>query len=348
MRNAWAIAVLAGCTGAPEGTPAPGGGQLIIEQIGLSGIGLGEAALVVGDDGTSVLIDVGNDGHTDDVRDAMARHGLTAIDWVVLTHFHADHIGAVDALFTGEDAVEVREGIVWRGDVDTGDANRSELDEVREVLRTVPSVDLCDDDGCALPWTVPVGSASLAVFLANGYLGHDEGVDDLGVPLTEENARSLGGAITLGSFTYVFAGDLTGGGKDTPDVESAVASRAEQLSVVPAHQVDVLHVSHHGISSSTNEAWAEWLLGDGDANAVVGATGTYLDAPSEEALEVLRGRLGAGRVWVTETGLLGGGDPLVVDGRGSSVVVEVQEGDSYHIGLLDDGQVIGESFALRE
>ena len=48
-------------------------GELIIEQIYLPGAVSGESALIIGPDGTSVLIDVGNDSHQAEVREAVMR-----------------------------------------------------------------------------------------------------------------------------------------------------------------------------------------------------------------------------------------------------------------------------------
>ena len=66
----------------------------------------------------------------------------------------------------------------------------------------------------------------------------------------------------------------------------------------------------------------DWLLGEGrTTHALVGATGLYLDAPSEEALDTIRPHLGEGRVWVTHTGILGGSDPAMVEADGTVHIV---------------------------
>jgi hypothetical protein len=315
-----------------------------MKQIALSPLSIGEAALLWTPDGDSVLIDVGNDTHADAVATAVIAAGLgAAVDWVVLTHFHADHIGAVDKLFGANGSLEVREGIVWRGDVHTEDANAAELAELLTVVGTVPHVPLCDASGCgALPWSVPLGEATLTVFVSDGEVATSSGVVRVGDALDEENAHSLAGVVTAGSFDFVFGGDLTGGGKDTPDVESAVAALAEDIPWVPAGGVELTKLNHHGISSSTSPAWAAWLLGVGrTTNALVGATGAYLDAPSEEALDVVRPHLGGGRVWVNDTGLLGGSDPIMTE-LGGDVLVEVQRDADYSIGSLDGS--VGQQF----
>jgi competence protein ComEC len=317
---------------------------LRMKQIALSPLALGEAALLWTPAGESVLIDVGNDSHADEVASAVIAEGFGAgVDWVVLTHFHADHIGAVDKLFGEDGALEVRQGIVWRGDVHTDDANAAELAELKTVVESVPDVALCDPSGCGeLPWTISLGEATLTIFVADGEVATSDAVVRVGDGLDEENAHSLAGVVTAGDFDFVFGGDLTGGGKDTPDIESAVAARAAVIPWVPAGEVELIKLNHHGISSSTSPAWAAWLLGAGrTTNALVGATGAYLDAPSEEALDVVRPHLGAGRVWVNDTGLFGGSDPIMTE-LGDDVLIVVERDGDHSIGNLDGS--VGQQF----
>ena len=294
-------------------------GELFIEQIDLGGMAIGESALIVGPDGTSLLVDTGNDAHRAAVRDAVtAATGEPTVDWELLTHYHADHIG-------GFGAVDVRQSVVTRGPVHLdGDVNLDEYEPVREA----GGVELCTEAGCD-PWSVDLGDgATFTLRVADGWVGDERA--DVG---TDENARSLGGVLVWGEFSAWFGGDLTGGGKDTPDVEAFVAAR------IADGPVDVLQLHHHGIDSSTHGAWLDALLplNDSDHNVIVGATGAYLAAPDTDVVERVLPRLGNGRVWVTEDGMLGGPGTEVVHG---DVVVRVTEGgDAY--------TVQGEGFAAR-
>ena len=57
----------------------------------------GHASLFVTPSGHSLLIDVGNAGgrDTDRIMEAIADAGLQQIDYLVLTHYHADHVGGL-------------------------------------------------------------------------------------------------------------------------------------------------------------------------------------------------------------------------------------------------------------
>lgn len=361
-------------------------GELVIEQIGLTGEAIGEAALVVGPDGTSVLIDLGNDAHADQVIEALERHNRErAVDWVLLTHYHADHIGGFDELFEfsleGDRApVSVREQVLTRGmvDIGAGGSNRRELESVctwadvhgdRYGALCEGDAAPCDAGAPGGPWGAtscaglgrdvpPIflgGGATLTLFAVDGW-APDEGAfvgqihdidgrfDDPG-----ENGRSMVGVIRHGDFAMVFGGDLTGGGKDTPDVEAAVAaSAAREGHPVPAGGVDVVKLNHHGIDSSTGDAWLDWLLPeDGQTrHALVGANAAYVSAPAPAVVERVLPRLGEGSIWVSRRGSAGSRDDRVRVARGSVLIRVAPGGETYTIELAREDEPAWEGSAV--
>src|SRR3954468_3593174 len=60
----------------------------------------GASTLIVTPAGESVLIDTGNPGERDPGRivDATRAAGLTAIDYLIVTHYHVDHMGGAPTL----------------------------------------------------------------------------------------------------------------------------------------------------------------------------------------------------------------------------------------------------------
>ena len=302
---------------APTALPAP---ALLIERIQLGSRSLGESTLVVGPDGTTVLIDVGNDAHDDEVTEALAGR---IPDVTVITHLDADHVGGLSDL-------DHHGTVVWRG----GEAS------TREWTDPIDQVALCDPD-CALPWTLDLGDgATLTIHVANATLP-----DGRSMAVDEENARSLVGTVRYGDFLFLWGGDLTGGGKDTADVESFVAANLELDG-----RVDVLHLNHHGIRSSTNDAWVDrWLPGEATRNALVGANRAYLSAPGDEVVERVAPRLGEGRIWVNTPGSLADAHPACVDVDGS-VQVRIDEGGAtYSLARRSrEGEVVLASFSSLE
>ena len=312
--------LLAACTGPVEPLARPAG-AMTIHQLDLGGPATGESALIVGPDGTSALLDVGNDRHAGTVRDAViAATGQAAVDWILLTHFHADHIGAFEHL-----ELEVRQGVITRGWVDLEHANRDEIDEIRAVLDDETHQPLCDEAAC--PGVGRVldlgGGARLVIDVANAHVGPTDRLLD---PGEEENARSLAGRIEYGAFRYQWASDLTGGGKGTPDVEGALVTRGL------VHPANVVHLNHHGIRSSSSAAWLDAVLPDDGhvRHAIVGANGVYLAAPHEHVLEAVAPRLGGGRIWASNDGSLAGEHEALCVAKGD-VVVTVEAG-SYSVG----------------
>jgi beta-lactamase superfamily II metal-dependent hydrolase len=355
------LAAMAACTPTDHGTLAVPG-ELRIQQIDLGGLATGESTLIVGPDGTSVLVDTGNDRHADDIMATLDTVlGSRDVDWVLITHNHADHMGAFDKLFAG--AVSIRRGVVTRGalDVHSDAMNTDEYVEMCGELAQLPHVALCSGspapcastdqggpwpaDSCEGLWSGDLASgepgrtrislgdgAVLELLYVNGFaaiegvprvieLGH-AGNDD-------ENARSLVGAVHWGAFTYLFGGDLTGGGKDTPEAEQALVAVPDLLP----HDADVIDLHHHGIDSSSSAAWLDAVLPDDGhpRNALVGAGSLYLSAPDQDVLGRVIPRLGAGRVWANDLGSLAGSDPALC-ATGSDVIVRVNHaGDRYAI-----------------
>lgn len=359
---------------------------------------MGESTLVIGPDGTSVLVDVGSSATADRVLAALERRaGARAVDWVVLTHMHGDHLGGFSELFepssvNGDRPVEIRRGLVWRGPFDLEEDVAKDRD-FAAVCRWAAEpgnarrlVELCEGDARPVcgertggPWPasscnglrageggrreddgdsaltfLDLGdSARLTFFAANGFSAEGTGVVSLradGVELGSggigfENSRSLAGVLRWGRFDYVFAGDLTGGGKeDAPDVETAIARRASTAVerpggrlVVQPGGVDVVHLSHHGTRSSTNQAWVDWLLpGDGRArNTVSGANNGYWGAPAQVVLDRVLPRLFGGAVWMTDASF-GAGNGTRLRALKRSVVFTVEDGGGrYRVGPLD-------------
>ncbi len=335
--------------GAPKGPfdagtqPAgPTRGELTYWQLDLP-VGvipkIGEAGVLVGPDGTLVVIDVGNSNHDDEVRAAVRElntqwltpargyprtRGALEVDWVILSHFHADHIGAFEKL-TSTDPLTITGGVIHRGFVDVGGAtNASDFTALCNTLRgalAAKNVSLCtaapesactistrapatgcpgllrgdlaraDDDASMEPSFISLGDgARLELLGANGFAVQGRTVvagPSFGVTDTnEENGRSVVGLVRHGAFRFLFAGDLSGSGAaGEPDVESFIAS--SNAATLGTLGVDVAHANHHARKTSSNVNWVQAAAPlDGKArNVIAGINTAYVNSPHQETLD---------------------------------------------------------------
>src|SRR5580765_7373193 len=82
----------------------------------------GQATLIVSPSGESLLVDTGYPGlngrDADRIAAAVKQAGLSRIDYLVITHYHADHVGGVPALAA---RVPIRTFVDHGPTVDQGD-----------------------------------------------------------------------------------------------------------------------------------------------------------------------------------------------------------------------------------
>jgi beta-lactamase superfamily II metal-dependent hydrolase len=358
---------------------------------------MGEAILIVGPDGTSVLVDTANDSQSASVFEAVERRlGARAVDWVVLTHYHNDHIGGFDNLFVasainGDDPLVVTRGVVTRGFVDVAEDTiavedflevcgvlaSEEWAALRYDLCSAPSEMPCGGGATGVPWPadgcpgltlgdlgdpgddgdgllsyLALGAgARLYLYQADAHFAaegtvisaEDEGLS-VGWGGTEpENARSVGGALRWGDFTWTFNGDTPA---DEPAIEALIAGHASGISpdgtgapLIPDGDADVVHLGHHGLSSSTGQPWVDWLLPDDgrDRNAAIGATSLYYHSPAQEVLDRVGPRAFEGRIWTTALGILPGSHEKLIVANGAVAIRVVDGGASYEISVWSGG-----------
>lgn len=200
-------------------------------------VGQGDATLVVGPDGTVVLIDGGGLSSGAALRQALVDETGGRVDHVVVTHFDADHLAGVADLLLGPDRIPltlddgIPDAILWDYGDDAGcssqTCSRYRLARAGRAREMVPGD------------FIEMGLAELGCVAVNGDVLGGSHVDP-----SDENSRSISLLLRLGVFQAFLGGDLTGGGNGTADVETAVAR-------VTGH-VDLLKVDHHGSATSTS------------------------------------------------------------------------------------------------
>jgi beta-lactamase superfamily II metal-dependent hydrolase len=227
--------------------PLPAAKNLEIYFIDVEG---GQATLFVAPSGESMLVDTGWSGHNSRDADriaAAAKHaGVKAIDYLLITHFHEDHVGGLPQLTAR---------LPIRNFVDHGESVEHDR-RAKELYNAYVEYRAKGHHILAKPGdTIPVKGLDVKVLSADG----DEvdrplpgagqanplcAADKLRAPDASENARSVGVFITFGSFRALDLGDLTW--------------NKEHELVCPnnkAGTVDLYIVSHHGMDMSGSPAF---------------------------------------------------------------------------------------------
>jgi beta-lactamase superfamily II metal-dependent hydrolase len=209
----------------------------------------GQATLLVTPSRQSLLVDTGwpgfNGRDADRIVAAARAAGLTQIDYVVITHYHRDHVGGVPQL-----AQRIKIGTF----VDHG-PNQEDSDVTREDYAAYQKVIAHAHHLVVKPGDhIPLKDVSVQVLSAAGQLissplpgagqpnPHCGGEPQPPADPTE-NARSVGMLITYGKFRFLDMGDLT---------------RQKELGLVCPKNligtVDLYLVTHHGMDLSNDKA----------------------------------------------------------------------------------------------
>ena len=204
-----AAAALAGSTPRARAQPEK---PLEIHVIDVEG---GQATLIASPSGESMLVDTGwagfNDRDADRIAAAVKKAGLSRIDYLVVTHYHADHVGGVPALAA---RVPIRTFVDHGPTVEQGEQPAqlyqrylAVRDRARHVLArpgdTLPiaGLDVRIVSAAGEVITTPLPGAGQQNPLCRDYAPMD--------PDPTENARSVGVVLTFGRFRLLDLGDLT-------------------------------------------------------------------------------------------------------------------------------------------
>jgi beta-lactamase superfamily II metal-dependent hydrolase len=201
-------------------------------------VGQGASELIIGPDGTTILIDGGTSGMGQTqvlpYLNAIFPQGQRTLDYIICSHDHDDHYGGLNYILTHGYAATT----IYHCGVNTGFGRGTAI---------------------SVGTTIDLGDGAFATcIMANGNL-----IDETYVPpdAGDGNTRSICMLVEYGEFDYVTAGD-------TPDtLDDDLADALVDYVNDPSHPrhpnapflnptagVDVLHGNHHG-SRYANSAY---------------------------------------------------------------------------------------------
>jgi competence protein ComEC len=290
----------------------------------------GAATLIVSPSGESMLVDTAN--RTPDDRDAkrimaaVQKAGLKKIDYLMTTHFHGDHYGALPALaklipigtyLDHGDSVELSRpnvAAMFKGYTDLAGANRKSLKAGDKVPLKGVDIQVLISNGQAI--TKPLKGAGAKNATCADFKEHGPEQDP-------DNDMSLGFLLKFGKFDFIDMGDLTW--------------NFEQKLVCPANligTVDVYQTTHHGLDRSNSPQFVHAI----QPKVAVMNNGARKGGPAS-VFETLRKSPGLEDIW---QGHLALGTPKEVNTDEKMIAnlgpTQGCEGHLIHLSVAPDGK----------
>ncbi len=209
----------------------------------------GQATLIVSPAGQSMLVDTGWRGFesrdADRIVKAAKAAGIKQINYVLITHYHRDHVGGVPQL---ADRMKIATFLDHGANTENSRASVEDYKDYVEIYQKAEHMVLKPGD------TIPLKGVTVNILTANG--------EHIATPLpgggqpnpfcsstskrepdSSENARSVGFLLTYGNFHFLDLGDLTW----NKELELMCPNN-------PIGPVDLYLTSHHGLDQSGSPA----------------------------------------------------------------------------------------------
>lgn len=261
----------------------------------------GQATLLVTPSHEAVLIDTGWTGARDADRIVSAAQaaGLKHIDYVLITHFHPDHVGGVADLLQ---RIPVGMFVDHGNDVEDSDNARDLYKGYEKTTEHLKRVRLAPNEGLPLKGITFQVLTSAGEHITEPLPGAGEanpycGSDVEAKPDASENAQSLGVLITYGKFRFLDLGDLT---------------EKKELEVVCPNNligtVTLYLTTHHGVAPDNPKALV-WTL---HPQVAIMNNGAHKGG-NPEAWQIVRDSPGLADLWQLHYAVDGGKDHNVAE-----------------------------------
>ena len=265
----------------------------------------GQSTLIVDPANESLLVDTGwpgfNGRDADRIMASAKAAGITHIDYLVITHYHGDHVGGVPQL-----ASRIKIGtVVDHGpDQENSDATRAGYSNYRKALGE--SKHLVAKPGDRLPFKgmhvefVAAAGEAIKSPLPGAGKPNPLCASEPEAPVdSTENAQSVGMLVTYQQFRFIDLGDLT--------------KRKERNLVCPNNligTVDLYLTTHHGLDLSNSKVIVDAL----HPRVAIMNNGAHKGGiPS--AWQIVHDSPGLEDLWQLHYSVIGGKDHNVSDDR---------------------------------
>jgi beta-lactamase superfamily II metal-dependent hydrolase len=224
-------------------------------QVNYLDVGQGDAELIFLPDGTTVLIDSGDQSCINYITDSLEDYGVEEIDILIASHPHADHIGCMATVVRNFDI-----GTIYMPK--TSDSMTPTTVCYEKLLESIANKNLTVKTGKSGVTAYENGSVKLEFLAPNSS------------DYSNLNNYSIVAKLTYGDTSFLFMGD------------AEQASLNEMLDNNVDLRCDVLKLGHHGSSNAISQAFMEAVQ---PTYGIIscGADNSY-GHPHKEALSLLK------------------------------------------------------------
>lgn len=239
-------------------------------QMHFMNVGQGDGAVLISPEGEVVLFDNGVNNQCEKPVSYLAQLGVTKIDYLIVSHYHADHIGCTRQVLN---RFPLQKQSLDRGGTYNSGAFTNYVNTVGTKRTTVsPNMTI------TLDATLP-NPVQIKIVAVNGD----------GIATDNENDLSLLAAVKFGNFDALVGGDLSGFKTENyEDIESSVATKVAQVEIYKVH--------HHGSRHSSNKTWLAAIKPR--VGIISTGNGNTYGHPTEECLDRLHAA-GVKTYWTT-------------------------------------------------
>jgi competence protein ComEC len=287
----------------------------------------GQSTLIVSPSGQSMLIDTGwrgfNGRDTERIATAAKAAHIKQIDYVLITHYHRDHVGGVMQL---ADRMKIGTFVDHGPNLEDSKVTKEDYADYEKTLSRAQHLVVKPGD------TIPFKGITVQVLTAAGERiqsalpgGGEPNPLCASVqkkePDSSENARSLGTLLTYGSFRFLDLGDLTW----NKELELACPNNL-------IGHVDVYLTTHHGLNQSGPAALVQAIH---PKVAIMNNGGRKGGSP--EAWQTIKSSPGLEDIWQLHYSVAGGSEHNARDSFIANVDEQGDEGKYIRLTVQPDG-----------